>query len=486
MYDLKALQNILDEKGYSICEYTVPVNNCKESFVCKDSEGYYILTNLDRFKNRKNGTNLRFGISNPYSIININHEAKLKGYSSVCIDDHFDSKERLLFKCECNEKFRTNYYNFLSGKKTKCHLCTNYRNEYSYDMVKDELQKRGYHLLVSESEYKGITLTPLICSDETGYKHRVTFNKIMNGRKSETFHPANPFTLDNIKLFLVINNLPFECLSDEFISCSTSLKFRCKRCGEEFYQEWQSINVVDTISNSRGHLRCPNCDYTVESTHASVLKQVFLHEHPDTIVEDRSFISPVTNHVMPTDIVNHRLKIAIEIQSQWHDFADKKWRDEIKKQYWLERGYSFYDPDIRDYSILELCQLFFNIDSLPDYVDYQLNKKINIRLIQEKLNNHMSVAAIAKELNIGAHRIYNAIYNKNLQYPEDYQNGGFVSVEQYDINGNLLKVYPTIAQAAKDNDMKVGYLTSVFHKSTDGVVRKNNFILKRIDVVKNA
>lgn len=56
-----------------------------------------------------------------------------------------------------------------------------------------------------------------------------------------------------------------------------------------------------------------------ESSTASIVKQVFKHEFPDTILEDKSCINPKTGRILPTDIVNHDLKIAIEIQSTYHD-----------------------------------------------------------------------------------------------------------------------------------------------------------------------
>ena len=68
--------------------------------------------------------------------------------------------------------------------------------------------------------------------------------------------------------------------------------------------------------NSRHGITCDKCDGINESLHALVLKQVFMHEYPDTILEDRSCVNPITNAVMPTDIVNHKMKIAIEIQNK--------------------------------------------------------------------------------------------------------------------------------------------------------------------------
>jgi len=58
---------------------------------------------------------------------------------------------------------------------------------------------------------------------------------------------------------------------------------------------------------------CSNCDERTESLHALVLKQLFVHYYPDTEIEEKSCINPETGRIMATDIVNYRLKIAIEI-----------------------------------------------------------------------------------------------------------------------------------------------------------------------------
>lgn len=485
IYSLMDLHNILKNRNYSLCEYSKPVKNCKEYFICKDESDYLIRVNVDKLKNKPKNCFARFSKSNPYSIVNINHEAKLKGINSVCIDNHFDCKEKLYFKCECGNEFQTTYSNFLTKHKFRCGICTGDHREFGYGKVKGDLAECGYELLVNEVDYKGITLTPLVCVDGEGYKYEIVYHRVVNNRKkAEIFHPCNPFSLDNVKTYLLKYNLPYECISEKFVSCNTPLRFRCRRCGEIVEQIWRNINRVNKADNKRGRLCCPYCDYTVESTHASVLKQMFMHEYPDTITEDKSFVNPQTNHVMPTDIVNHRLKIAIEVQSQWHDFEDKKERDRLKKEYWIRKGYDFYDPDIRDYSILGMCQIFFDIKELPNYLDYSLNKKINLHEIQNRLNNHESIIDIAEKLNINPHRIYDAVYSHKLEYPSDYHNNCYVGINQYSKTGDYITTFTSIAEAARANGIKPKTLTVAVSKGR----KCGGFLWKRAkdDIVENA
>ena len=217
----------------------------------------------------------------------------------------------------------------------------------NYNTVVEQLAQRGYYLDVSEDEYRGVTLTPLFCHDADGYKYKITYDQVLRSETKmvDCFAKGNPFTLDNINKFIKQVGLPFECISKEYLGNRSPLTFRCLRCGAIIQKTWCNFFRND---ERRHYIVCPNCDTRTESLHASVLKQIFLHEHPDTIVEDPSFRNPVTNKICPTDIVNHRLRIAIEVQSQWHDFPDIAEKDRMKKQYWIDNGYKFYAPDIRD------------------------------------------------------------------------------------------------------------------------------------------
>lgn len=187
--------------------------------------------------------------------------------------------------------------------------------------------------------------------------------------------------------------------------------------------------------------------------------------NPDTIVEEKSCINLITNKIMPTDIVNHRLKIAIEIQSEFHDNEYSKVKDKVKKDFWQNKGYSFYDPDIRNYSILEICQLFFDIEQLPNYINYNYSNKINIFKTQKYLNKGMKIPDIAKEMNINVHRIYDAIYDNKLIVPKNHVRADKRPLVQLNEKGEYVNEYSTIVDAAKNNGINNGTLVSALHNN---------------------
>ena len=308
------------------------------------------------------------------------------------------------------------------------------QDKYNIDYVRELLLNDNITLL--ETNYIDVK-TKMLCMDNEGYYIYIVLSNYLNrhgiGRR---FDKSNDYSIININHYLKINNVHFECISPKFVSANDKLTFRCTKCNEIVVVPWRNVNKND--NKSRSHIICNNCDGRLESLHASVLKQMFLHYYPDTCIEDKSYRSKVTNKICPTDIVNHRLKIAIEIQSQWHDFDDIKIKDKRKKEYWVSKGYKFYSPDIRDYTILEMCQLFFKIDQIPDWINFEYSNKLNIKIAQEFLNKGLSVIDVANEMGIDKHRIYDAIHENKLYYPENYKYANLIK-RKY-INNNKSQV----------------------------------------------
>lgn len=298
------------------------------------------------------------------------------------------------------------------------------QDKYNTENVKEILSLSNLTML---GQYKDAK-SKILCIDSEGYYvYVILSNYLSRGSVGARFDTSNDYTIYNINHYLNLNNVHFVCISEKFISANDDLLFKCLLCDEIVNAKWRNINKND--NSNRNHIICPNCDGKTESIHALVLKQMFIYYYPDTIVEDKSFVSPITNKICPTDIVNHKLKIAIEIQSQWHDYSNIIEKDKRKKQFWIDKGYKFYDPDIRNYSVLEMCQLFFNIVDIPKWVNYEYSNKLNIKKIQVMLNNNLTITEIANELNIDKHRIYDAIYNKKLFYPLNYKYKNIVKKE---------------------------------------------------------
>lgn len=343
------------------------------------------------------------------------------------------------------------------------------------DYVKSKFMEAGITPL---EEYESAK-KPMICLNKDGYYIRLCWSNFINGKTGNTHSPKNPYTIKNINLFLERYGYnDFECISDmkEYKSNQSLLRFIHKKCGCVILRKQSDVTnriCNDKIKTNRRAIFCEKCDIkSLESTHASVLKQVWLHEREGTITEDRSCINPLTNCCLPTDIVNHVDKIAIEVQSWFHDFEDSKIRDKIKKEYWINRGYKFYAVDQRDYTILEMVQLFFpNIKEIPDYIDINFGKKLNDLEVQKLLNQGYKVPEIAKKLNEPTHKIRDAIRYGRIEYPKDYIRADKKSVVQLDFKGNYIGEYNSLKEAEIHNkNIKASLISSCLnsHRNISG------------------
>jgi hypothetical protein len=421
---------------------------------CYDKDGYIVFVQFDKLENRKSGVS-RFHISNPYTIENIklyllkHPECKCKYHSG----EYKNAKSKLYFECECGNLFLTTFDNVRHFHKNKCDDCSGHHSNLTYFDVKNNLQSKGYYLQIQEDEYTGITSTDLICLDEAGYKYKVIYNSVMSDRKMETFMVSNPFVIDNINHYLNKNtNGEYECVDSEYVNTRQKINIKHRKCGRVFQNRWSNIyrkRCLDKLGTNKTGALCPFCDATqLESTHALVLKQVWCYEHNDTETEERSCINPNTNHSLPTDIVNHRLKIAIEIQSWFHDFEDQQKKDRIKKNYWINKGYSFYAIDQRDYTVLEMIQLFFpKYKDIPEYIDFGYSNKINDVKIQKLLNDGLKVPEIAKLLKCKSHQIYDAIQYGRISYPSNYISADYTPVVRLDNNLKYIDEFDSIKEA---------------------------------------
>ena len=341
------------------------------------------------------------------------------------------------------------------GKKAK----------YNYNDLKENLKNRGFELLTEENEFKNLKQKVIITNGI--YKAYIKAEHFMysdNEINPYWFKRNNPFIINNINNYLLYErNGDFICLSKEYIDRNSLLDFQCTRCKHEFKLSW--FNAYRKEKHHRG-IVCEYCDGNIESLHASILKQMFLHYYPNTITEDPSCINPKTNAILPTDIVNHDLKIAIEVQGQFHKRKEQKERDKIKKNFWINKGYKFYDYEIEDVSVLDYIKIFFpKINDIPDWIDYNYSNKLNIRKAQMLLNQGIKVSEVAKELNVSEHRVYDALGSNKLYYPRGYKKDNTVRVVQLNLNKEYVCTYNSYREAEKDNNIKKGVIAStIFDK----------------------
>ena len=128
-------------------------------------------------------------------------------------------------------------------------MSTRKRKHY-YENVKIYVENLGYILI--DKIYIDINYK-LTLKDSEGYYLSIAFNNLYHGKTPMRFHKQNPYTIQNIKLWCILNNKPFELMSDVYVNAITNLQWQCLKdgCREIFEATWNAI--------MSGQNNCPYC-----------------------------------------------------------------------------------------------------------------------------------------------------------------------------------------------------------------------------------
>lgn len=463
IYSFEEVEKMVSNMGYTIVKDSFEFYSKK--FTVKDFQGYYYVMNADNIRSNKHPR--AFGKENPFTIDNIKNYIKINKIKAKLLSDTYERNNKpMLWECECGKTFERSWNGFLQGFII-CKDCAEYnrikKRRLSLDRIYEVVNNMGYKI-VDDIENISVSTTPFSIIDDNGYLYSVSWEGLNHSKIPEKFHPCNPHVIHNINIFLKAElNDEHTCIDSRYVNNATPLLFKHNKCGCEFYSTW--ADMYDLKSKPElAYCRCPNCNtQKIESHHASALKQVFLYEHPDTIAEEKSCINPKTSRVLPTDIVNHRLKIAIEVQSEYHDNDRRKEIDKYKKEFWIKQGYAFYDPDIRDYSILEMIQLFFpNIKEIPNYIDYNFSNCIDFNKVQELLNEGYTIKEIASVLSLNENSVRHLSTIGKVVLPENYKIKMFniKAIIRLSKTGEFIKRYESLF-ALKDDGFASGTIRRV-------------------------
>lgn len=463
-YTIEKVKEILKDKNIIIDENTFSL--ARKGFVITTNDGYKAVMNDQHL--RKNILPEFFHKNNPYTLDNIKNYIKVNNIETKLLSTAYhNNSDDLKWECECGNCFFRSWNGFLQGA-TLCLKCSvrlrGLKQRTDIEIVKNTLNGMGLFLL--EEPDAPIFQVRLNVIDNEGYKYDCLWCDIKSSKFPQKFHPSNKYTIENINHYLELErNGEYKCVSTAYKRNNATLQFLHISCGHIFSSSlvaMQGKNIGNTTE--KYYKQCPKCSMSkTESIHASILKQVFIHEYPDTITEEKSCINPKTNYPLPTDIVNHNLKIAIEIQSGYHDLEDKKVIDKFKKNYWINRGYSFYDPDIRDYTFLGLIQLFFpQIEKIPDYIDYNYSNCVDANKVQQLLDEGYSFKEIAVIMDKKYSTVSSLVFQKKVIIPKDYDERilNRKPVIRLTKKGEYIKRYKNLSAITED-DMAIGTVVRV-------------------------
>lgn len=233
-YTLEEVKELFIKKGYNplFDEY----KNGRIKMTAETKEGYKIYTTLDGLLSKFKASII--GNGNIYTIENIKLWLKLnnKPYK-LLIETYIESGEKLQLIDDKGYKLSTSWENL---KASKIPNIFDKSNPYTIENIKLFIKLNclsEYELI--NTEFLGVNKNLLLITKE-GYKINTTWTGISKLQLNSMFSVCNPYTIENIKLYIKLNNIKYELLSTEYNGNDQTLLFECKSHGE-FESTWDNI-----------------------------------------------------------------------------------------------------------------------------------------------------------------------------------------------------------------------------------------------------
>lgn len=220
-------------------------------------------------------------------------------------DKYKNNRTNLIFKCKCGNKFETTYSNFKKGQR-QCKICgikirTEKKKE-DFKNVQTIFLNKGFKLM--DNSYVNAR-AKMLAVDNEGYKILISLDNLKRGKIPQKFYQNNPYTIDNIKLWLKQNNCNFKILSNKFISSDSKLIFECFK-GHKFETTWNKVE-----SQNAG---CPICNQSKGENAISA----FLKNNKITFKQQFVFENCKYKKKLRFDFYIPVLNICIEYQGVQH------------------------------------------------------------------------------------------------------------------------------------------------------------------------
>lgn len=91
----------------------------------------------------------------------------------------------------------------------------------------------------------------IIVKDDIGYKYKINLSNLKNRNKLPHLFRGNPFAINNIETYLIVNDIPLILVSKKYINCKEKLEFVCKIHKDKGIQ----YKTLDGIINDEQYCR---------------------------------------------------------------------------------------------------------------------------------------------------------------------------------------------------------------------------------------
>jgi len=374
-YTYEEVKKFVNDLGYELIgEY----RNSHEKIILKDVFGYYYSINLNNLKNNKIPS--KFGIDNPYIIINLKLLLILNFNEFYLVEDNDYSgvKSKIILK----DKFGYFYsVSVDSLQQNKYPLRFHPSNPFSIQNIKLWLNLNNKSFKLVSAQYKGNDKL-LIFIDKNRYYYNCRFADMQRGKVPDRFNKSNVFTIDNIKLWCKLTNKDFELLSNKFLGSGDYLKWKCLKCNDEFDKIWENIKEnrgCPACNKSKGEKECKRVFLSkgfIEITQEDYNKLLDIDKNLNIyIICQKTFegLLGIRNGLLSYDFFIPKYNLLIEYQGEFHDGNGNYYmKKNLKKQ-------KEHDRRKREYSEnnnINLSEIWYwDYDNIENILDKILDKE---------------------------------------------------------------------------------------------------------------
>ena len=299
-----------------------------------------------------------FGVHNDYTIYNIkqyiiNAKLNCEIVSSVWISAY----SNMTFRCnKCKEEYEMSWNAFTKRSIGECPTCykkmTKNHNKKDFSDIVNVFDRYGYTIL--ESEYKS-NKQKLKVIDCNGYKGLLSYKQLnVGGNGFDKFHPKNPYTIENIKHYIEINNINAKIMCDVYVNNASKIMFMCE-C-KDIYQ-----TTLDEFINQKRH-RCKRCTASISKCEKIIMD--YLTKIGINYSSQKRFKECKYKKSLIFDFygIHNNISYVIEVNGIQHYYPVKHFggddvfsvqieKDKIKKKYCKDNNIKFIELsylDIKD------------------------------------------------------------------------------------------------------------------------------------------
>lgn len=250
-YD-KVKEYINGENGNGCELISTTYTNNRESLVIKCACGEIFEKSLTGFKDHNSKSCCKCSGVIKWNIDTVKEfiEVDSKSGCKLLSKEYTDNKKNLELICSCGNLFTKTFHNFKDHNQRQCINCTRKEiSENNHSKNKIYIESLGYELV---SYYENInTYSKFTLKDKKGYFYTTTLGLLQSGKKPSYIHTSNPYSIQNIKLWIKINKKTFELVTEKYTKIKEKFKWKCCVCNEIFESTCHSV-----LNHNVG---CPYC-----------------------------------------------------------------------------------------------------------------------------------------------------------------------------------------------------------------------------------